>query len=39
MGINATQLAVGKDNVAGANGDNVGCAGVACRVNLSCGAE
>jgi parallel beta-helix repeat protein len=39
LGINATQLAVGKDNVAGANGDNVGCAGVVCRINLSCGAE
>jgi parallel beta-helix repeat protein len=39
LGINATQLSVGKDNVAGANGDNVGCAGVVCRVALSCGAE
>ena len=39
LGIKATQLAVGKDNVAAANGDNVGCAGVACRISLSCGAE
>jgi parallel beta-helix repeat protein len=39
LGINATQLAVGQDNVAGANGDNVGCAGVACRISLSCGSE
>jgi parallel beta-helix repeat protein len=39
LGINATQLAVGNDNVAGANGDNVGCAGVVCRISLSCGSE
>jgi parallel beta-helix repeat protein len=39
MGINATQLAVGSDNVAAANGDKVGCAGVVCRISLSCGAE
>jgi parallel beta-helix repeat protein len=39
MGIKATQLAVGNDNVAGGNGDNVGCEGVVCRINLSCGAE
>jgi parallel beta-helix repeat protein len=39
LGINATQLAIGNDNVAGGNGDNVGCAGVVCRINLSCGAE
>ena len=39
LGINATGLAVGNDNVAGANGDNVGCAGVVCRISLSCGSE
>jgi parallel beta-helix repeat protein len=39
LGINATGLAVGNDNVAGANGDTVGCAGVVCRVSLSCGSE
>jgi parallel beta-helix repeat protein len=39
MGIKATQLAVGQDNVAGANGDNVGCDGVVCRISLSCGSE
>jgi parallel beta-helix repeat protein len=39
MGIKSTQLSVGNDNVAGGNGDNVGCEGVVCRINLSCGAE
>ena len=39
LGVNATQLAVGQDNVAGANGDKVGCAGVVCRISLSCGSE
>jgi parallel beta-helix repeat protein len=39
MGIKATQLAIGHDNVAGGNGDNVGCEGIVCRLNLSCGAE
>jgi parallel beta-helix repeat protein len=39
LGINATGLAAGNDNVAGANGDNVGCAGVVCRISLSCGSE
>jgi parallel beta-helix repeat protein len=39
MGIKATQLAVGNDNVAGGNGDNLGCDGVACRFSLSCGTE
>ena len=39
MGIKATQLAAGNDNVAGGNGDNVGCDGVVCRISLSCGSE
>ena len=39
MGIKATQLAVGNDNVAGGNGDNLGCDGVVCRLSLSCGTE
>ncbi len=39
MGIKATVLAAGNDNWAGANGDNVGCAGVVCRISFSCGTE
>ena len=39
FGIKATQLAAGNDNVAGGNGDNVGCDGVVCRISLSCGSE
>jgi parallel beta-helix repeat protein len=39
MGIKSTVLAVGRDNWAGGNGDNVGCAGVICRINFSCGTE
>jgi parallel beta-helix repeat protein len=39
MGIKATQLTSGRDNVAGGNGDNVGCDGVVCRLNFGCGAE
>jgi parallel beta-helix repeat protein len=39
LGIKATQLAAGNDNVAGGNGDNVGCDGVVCRISLSCGSE
>jgi parallel beta-helix repeat protein len=38
MGIKSTVLSVGRDNVAGGNGDNVGCDGVVCRLNLSCGS-
>jgi parallel beta-helix repeat protein len=36
FGIKATQLASG-ENWAGGNGDDVGCQGVVCRLNLSCG--
>jgi parallel beta-helix repeat protein len=39
MGIKSTVLSAGNDNVAGGNGDNVGCDGVICRLNLSCGSE
>ena len=39
MGINATVLAAGSENWAGGNGDNVGCAGVVCRISFSCGTE
>ena len=39
MGIKTTQLAAGNDNVAGGNGDNLGCDGVVCRLSLSCGSE
>jgi parallel beta-helix repeat protein len=39
MGIKSTVLSAGNDNVAGANGDNVGCAGVVCRISFSCGSE
>ena len=38
FGIKATHLvAGGGENWAGGNGDNVGCQGVVCRLNLSCG--
>ena len=39
MGITAPVLVVSGENWAGGNGDNLGCAGVVCRVNLSCGTE
>jgi parallel beta-helix repeat protein len=39
MGIKASTLVAGHDNWAGANGDNVGCAGVVCRISFSCGTE
>ena len=39
MGIKSTVLSVGNDNWAGANGDNVGCAGVVCRISFNCGTE
>jgi parallel beta-helix repeat protein len=39
MGIKASTLAAGHDNWAGGNGDNVGCAGVVCRISFSCGTE
>jgi parallel beta-helix repeat protein len=39
MGIKSTVLSVGRDNWAGGNGDNVGCAGVVCRISFSCGTE
>jgi parallel beta-helix repeat protein len=39
MGIKSTSYSPGQDNVAGGNGDNLGCAGVVCRLSLSCGAE
>lgn len=38
FGIKATQMAArGGENWAGGNGDDVGCQGVVCRLNLSCG--
>jgi parallel beta-helix repeat protein len=39
MGIKSTVLSVGNDNWAAANGDNVGCSGVVCRIAFDCGAE
>jgi parallel beta-helix repeat protein len=39
MGIKSTVLSGGRDNLAGANGDNLGCAGVVCRISFSCGSE
>jgi parallel beta-helix repeat protein len=39
LGINAAVLSAGRDNWAGVNGDNVGCAGVVCRWDMSCGTE
>jgi parallel beta-helix repeat protein len=39
MGIKASTLVAGHDNWAGANGDNVGCVGVVCRISFSCGTE
>lgn len=39
MGITAPVLVVSGENWAGGNGDNLGCAGVVCRVSLSCGTE
>jgi parallel beta-helix repeat protein len=39
MGIKSTVYSPGSDNVAGGNGDNLGCAGVVCRISFGCGAE
>lgn len=39
FGIKSTVLAAGRENWAGGNGDNLGCAGVSCRLSLSCGTE
>jgi parallel beta-helix repeat protein len=36
FGIKSTVLAAGGENWAGGNGDNLGCAGVVCRLSLSC---
>jgi parallel beta-helix repeat protein len=39
MGITAPVLVVSGENWAGGNGDNLGCAGVVCRLSASCGTE
>jgi parallel beta-helix repeat protein len=39
MGITTPVLVVSGENWAGGNGDNLGCAGVVCRLSLSCGTE
>jgi parallel beta-helix repeat protein len=39
MGITTPVLVVAGENWAGGNGDNLGCAGVVCRLSLSCGTE
>jgi parallel beta-helix repeat protein len=39
LGIYSSVLVAGGENWAGGNGDNLGCNGVACRLNLSCGTE
>jgi parallel beta-helix repeat protein len=39
MGIKSSVLAAGGENWAGGNGDNLGCDGVVCRLDMSCGTE
>jgi parallel beta-helix repeat protein len=39
LGIASPVLVAGGENWAGGNGDNLGCAGVVCRLSHSCGTE
>jgi parallel beta-helix repeat protein len=39
FGIYSPVLVVSGENWAGGNGDNLGCDGVVCRLNMSCGTE
>jgi parallel beta-helix repeat protein len=39
MGIKSPVLSTSGENWAGGNGDNLGCDGVVCRLNVSCGTE